>query len=207
MDTSDATKWSKGMMSEQKEQAKQRAKELLASMEKNQREFLKKHSEINNALWEKYAPVQASMREEARSTFSESELESLRVLVRVTFEFAFHLEHPRTTELRDYLPEDPQLREFCLQHPQMFDDFELRYAIDTIISTIEFFTEVHQAYSVLADRIESTLNWNEISPVTFREKFKVTFDEFQAESVFERKCRILLDLFRLQLVFAGFYYD
>jgi hypothetical protein len=195
------------MMRERKEQAKQRAKELLASMEKNQRRFLKKHSEINTALWEKYAPIQASMGEEARSTFSESELESLRVLIRVTFEFAFHLEHPRTTELSDYLPEDPQLREFYLQHPHMFDDFELKYAIDTIISTVEFFTGVHQAYSVLADRIDSTLNWNEISPATVRQKFKVTFDEFQTASVFERKCRILLDLFKLQLVFAGFYYE
>jgi hypothetical protein len=190
-----------------KEQLKQRAKELLASMEKNQRGSLKKRSEINNALWEKYAPVQASMREEARSTFSESELESLRVLIRVTFEFAFHLEHPRTTELKDYLPEDPQLRDFYLQHPHMFDDFELSYAIDTIFSSVEFFTGVHQAYSVLADTIDSAVNWDEISRSTFKEKFNLMFEQFRAEPVFEKKCRILLDLFRLQLVFAAFYYD
>jgi hypothetical protein len=191
---------------ESKEQLKKRATKMLSLM-KERSGSIKKRCEINDALWEEYAPVQASMREEARSTFSESELESLRVLIRVTFEFAFHLEHPRTTELSDYLPEDPQLREFCLQDPHMFDDFELKYAIDTIISAVEFFTDVHQVYSALADRIDSAVNWDEISRSTLKEKFNLMFEQFKGEPVFEKKCRILLDLFRLQLVFAAFYFD
>jgi hypothetical protein len=190
-----------------KEQLKERARELLSLMEKSDPGFLKKRSEINNALREKYAPVQSSLVEEARSTFSASELESLRVLIRITFEFAYHLEHPRTTELSDYLPGEPSLREFYLAHPHMFDDCELEYAIDTIFSSVEFFVSVHQAYSVLAGRIDSTVNWDEISGATFKEKFNFKFGEFQAEPVFEKKCRILLDLFKLQLVFAAFYYD
>lgn len=189
------------------EQVRKRAKELLSSLEGRNPEFIKKAIHMSNALNEKYAPVQASMVEEAESTFSESELDSLRVLIRVTFEFVHHLEHPRTTQLTDYLPDEPSLREFYLDHPHMFDDFELRYAINTIFNSVEFFISVHQAYSVLRDRIDSIVNWDEISRASVRKKFDVKFDEFQTEPVFEKKCRILLDLFRLQLIFAVFYYD
>ena len=39
------------------------------------------------------------------------------------------------------------------------------------------------------------------------EKFKSTFQTFELEENFEEKCRLLLDLFKLQIVFAGISYD
>ena len=108
--------------------------------------------------------------------------------------------------MSDYLPEDPSLRKFYLEHPHMFDDFELSYAIETIFSSVQFFMSVHQAYSVLGDRIDSMVNWEEVSRATIREKFSLEFEQFQAEQNFEKKCRSLLDLFKLQLVFAAFYF-
>jgi hypothetical protein len=34
-----------------------------------------------------------------------------------------------------------------------------------------------------------------------------SFNKFTLEKNFEKKCRLLLDLFKLQIVFAGVFYD
>jgi len=176
-------------------------------MEEKKPEWIKKHIEVTAALSERYAPVQRWMEAEARSTFSQPQLDSLRVLVRITFEFSRYLEFPKISDLKDYLPKEPSLRKFYLEQPHLFDDFELKYAINTILNAVEFFLRVDHAYSALANSIESSVDWDEISRANLEKNFIVKFSEFQAESVFERKCRILLDLFRLQLVFAAFYSD
>jgi YD repeat-containing protein len=46
-----------------------------------------------------------------------------------------------------------------------------------------------------------------ISATSFNEKFFAMFEEFAAEPIFENKCRLLLDLFKLQIVFSGISYD
>jgi hypothetical protein len=45
------------------------------------------------------------------------------------------------------------------------------------------------------------------SKQTFKTQFFSTFNEFVEEANFERKCRLLLDLFKLQIVFAGMSYS
>jgi hypothetical protein len=37
--------------------------------------------------------------------------------------------------------------------------------------------------------------------------FDAMFDEFLLQSNFDKKCRLLLDLFKLQVVFAGLTYE
>ena len=39
------------------------------------------------------------------------------------------------------------------------------------------------------------------------EEFRSMFKKFELEENFEEKCRLLLDLFKLQIVFAGMSYD
>jgi len=42
---------------------------------------------------------------------------------------------------------------------------------------------------------------------SLRDRFLSLYREFVAETKFENKCRLLLDLFKLQIVFAGAFYD
>jgi hypothetical protein len=42
---------------------------------------------------------------------------------------------------------------------------------------------------------------------SFKTQFISMFNEFTKEANFENKCRLLLDLFKLQMVFASISYD
>jgi hypothetical protein len=46
-----------------------------------------------------------------------------------------------------------------------------------------------------------------ISTMSLKKQFLSWFHEFEIETSFEKKCRLLLDLFKLQIVFAGVLYD
>jgi hypothetical protein len=65
-------------------------------------------------------------------------------------------------------------------------------------------------YQGLIGATRSKAGWESMSNISassFNEKFFAMFEEFSAESNFENKCRILLDLFKLQIVFAGASYQ
>ena len=125
--------------------------------------------------------IQDSMVE---STFEEKQLSHLRTLIRLTIEFY------------DYL--NPG------NHPERF---ELEYSIESILSGIESFCIVNAGYKVLVGAMLTTIAWNQVSALTLKDQFIAMFDEFVAEKAFERKCRLLLDLFKLQIVYAGMFYD
>ena len=40
-----------------------------------------------------------------------------------------------------------------------------------------------------------------------KDRFLSTYPEFLAEPNLEKKCRLLLDWFKMQIVFAGMFYD
>jgi len=42
---------------------------------------------------------------------------------------------------------------------------------------------------------------------TIQDEFKVRFEKFEREQAFEERCRLLLDMFKLQLVFAAVSYQ
>ena len=137
------------------------------------------------------------------STFEEKQLSHLRTLIRLTIEFY------------DYLnPGNPEASEFAGSilihnvpvglHPERF---ELEYSIESILSGIESFCIVNAGYKVLVGAMLTTIAWNQVSALTLKDQFIAMFDEFVAEKAFERKCRLLLDLFKLQIVYAGMFYD
>jgi hypothetical protein len=130
--------------------------------------------------------IQASMVESANPWFVAAELDDLRCLIRVTFEFMDYLQ---TTSAA--LP----------------SDFDRRYAIETIFSAIDSYANVSAGYRGLADATSSSINWGDVSMTTFNGQFTSKFHEFVAESNFEKRCRLLLDLFKLQIIFSGFSYD
>jgi hypothetical protein len=129
--------------------------------------------------------IQASMVESA-THFSESELEALRVLIRLTVEF-FHY-----------------LRRINIDSA---DVESLLYVAESIFSGVDSFRSLCQAYRTTAGATRSALPQRVMSRAALKEAFAAMYGEFTDETGFERKCRLLLDLFKLQIVFAGLTYD
>lgn len=137
------------------------------------------------------------------STFEEKQRSHLRTLIRLTVEFYAFLN-----------PGDPEACEFAgpiqiHDVPVGFDPegFELQYSIESILSGVESFCIVNAGYKVLVGAMPTTIAWNQVSALTLKHQFIEMFDEFVAEEAFERKCRLLLDLFKLQIVYAGMFYN
>ena len=123
------------------------------------------------------------MVEPVESCFLESELDDLRCLIRLTVEF------------HDYLQSGPS------------NPLEPNYTCESVFAAVESFMSLTRAYKVLVGAIDSTLGWDMISMPSLKKQFLSMFDEFNREVNFEKKCRILLDLFKMQIVFAGMTYD
>jgi hypothetical protein len=126
--------------------------------------------------------IQSSMVKDCSGCFSDKELDSLRVVIRLTIEFNHYLQLSCA-------------HRFCLE-----------YECESIRSGVDFFCTLTRAYRVLVGATESTIKWDAVAP-SFREKFASMFDEFDRQTNFENKCRLLLDLFKLQIIFAGVSFD
>jgi hypothetical protein len=164
--------------------------------------------------------IQASMVDSAQSCFIEAELDDLRCLIRVTGEFLNYLQVANTNTQPRSKGDGPGVKVPLLQSltarikpptepidEVVYGDFDLRYTIETVFSGVDSFSSVSAAYRALAGPIGSTINWDKVSVSTFNEQFTSKFHEFVTELNFEKQCRLLLDLFKLAIVFAGFSYD
>jgi len=159
---------------------------------------------MKNDVIECVRTIQTSMLESARSCFSEAELDDLCCLIRLAVEFNNYLQTG-----------NPQLRDVAqhLRHCQGGDiqiqpkGLELRYSGESIFSGIDSFCSVSAAYRVVDGATNSEVEWSKISMSSLKELFVFTFHKFNAETNFEKKCRLLLDLFKIQIVFAGVFYD
>ena len=112
--------------------------------------------------------------------------DDLRCLVRLTVEFDYYLRHTNT-DLRN--------------------TFEMEYRIASIRSGMDSFVSFSDAYRVMVVAIPSQINWTAVTVSSLKGRFLEMFDQFVAEPQFERRFRLLLDLFKLQIVFAGMFYD
>ncbi|MGA3269178.1 MAG: hypothetical protein ABSE16_20475 [Verrucomicrobiota bacterium] len=130
--------------------------------------------------------IQSSMVESARSCFVESQLDDVRCIIRITVEF---FDFVQNTDL------------------DKANDFALRYCVESVFSGIDSFASACAAYRVLVGATDSSLQWNNVSMISLKEQFISMFHEFDQETHFENKCRLLLDLFKMQIVFAGMLYD
>jgi hypothetical protein len=129
--------------------------------------------------------LQTSMRE-GPSHFSESELARLGVVVRLTVEFFHSLQKP-VLDTAD--PED------------------LRYVDESVISGIDSFMSLCQAYRYTLGESRSTLPQSIVSMKALAESFIAVYRQFAQEKNFEKKCRLLIYLFKLQIIFVGLTYD
>lgn len=127
--------------------------------------------------------IQDSMVEVSKGSLSKRELGYLRVVVRLTIEFLCYIQRGCG-------------HSFCLE-----------YASESTFSGIDSFCGLTRAYKTLKGAVDSGIDWNEVSVKSLPEEFYRVFDKFDKETNFQKKCRLLLDLFKLQIVFAGASYD
>lgn len=130
--------------------------------------------------------IYLSMEEPAKPAFTNVDLEELRSVIRLTVEFHSFLE---STDLVS---------------PNKSD---VIYICESIFSGIESFVAMNNSYRILVGSASTTLKWEFTSLLSLREAFMLVYKEFLAEGTFEYRCRLLLDLYKMQVVFAGMQFD
>ena len=123
---------------------------------------------------------------DAASQFSKSELEALGAIIRLTVEFLYYL---KRTDM-----DSP-------------DPHGVEWVNESTVSSLEFFIAVCQIYRITQGHVGSKLSRSVTSLTALRDEFVTRYQAFVDERSFEKKCGILLDLYKLQIVFAGFTYD
>jgi len=131
--------------------------------------------------------------------FSETGKDSLRCIIRLVVEFYNYLQS------YDISSETLNSQFFNIAR-LLLDQEGLRYRADSVLSGIISFVEVNSTYKVLNGAKKSDIEWNEVSPSSLAALYIPKFHEFIQTSTFENKCRLLLDLFQIQIVFAGMVY-
>jgi hypothetical protein len=134
--------------------------------------------------------MQLSMEKSARPGFDDKDIEQLEILIRVTMQFHEYL------EAKNSLPPS-------LDKPMQ----DMLYMIDSILINIDSFRIVLHSYGILVGATKSDIDWNSVAIPFIKDEFLRVYDKFVAETNFEAKCRLLLDLYKLQIVFAGVFYD
>lgn len=162
--------------------------------------FLIMKDDVKNSL----QMIQSGMVESAQTCFSESEIDDLRCIIRLTIEFYDYLQNG-----------NPQLLN-AVEHAQNSLGIDIQfqpnehaqtYTSESIFSGINSFCHVSAAYRVLVGSTKSSVKWDMISKLSLKKQFIPVYLEFTSETNFEKKCRLLLDLFKIQIVFAGISYD
>jgi hypothetical protein len=141
---------------------------------------------MENDQMERVQAICLSMEESARPGFDDNDIENLRILVRITVQFY------------DYLTSTV---------PSADPSGDRNYVLDRVFFHVESFRLVMHSYGVLVGATPSTIDWNTINLKSVENQFISTYHAFVRQMPFEDKCRLLLDLVKLQIVFAGVSYD
>jgi len=83
---------------------------------------------------------------------------------------------------------------------------ELEYSCQSIFSGISSLSAVFFAYDILARTSPSSVAPVVKSIESLKGDFGSLYHDFIGARNFERRCRLLLDMFKLQIVFAGLLY-
>jgi hypothetical protein len=161
-------------------------------------------------VFERVKEIQDSMVESAKSRFDESELGHLCCLIRLAVEFQAYLEHGSVDiatsvlngPLAKYVPDAQNAS------TDPFNKYDMDYACESIRSGVDSFCTLTRSYEMLDDATDTKVEWSMISSKeSFKTNFVSMFNRFVEEASFETKCRLLLDMFKLQIVFAGISYN
>jgi hypothetical protein len=165
---------------------------------------------MNDDVADRVKEIQTTMVESAKSCFDDSELGHLRTLIRLTVEFRHYLEYG-SVEMARSLQRGPHANYFTdveSAATDPFNKYDMEYTCNSIRSGVDSFCDLNATYRILVGATGSNVKWGMISSwESFKARFISMFDEFTAAANFENKCRLLLDLFKLQIVFAGLSYE
>jgi hypothetical protein len=159
---------------------------------------------------ERVKEIQASMAKSAQSHFEETELGHLRTLIRLAVEFQEYLEHGSVNIATSLLhgPHAKYVPDAQNASTDPFNKYDLDYACESIHSGVDSFCRLSASCRLLDGVPKSRIEWGMTSSrESFKMQFSSMFNRFTEELNFEDKCRLLLDLFKLQIVFAGMSYD
>lgn len=161
-------------------------------------------------IFERVKEIQDSMVEGARPRFDGSQLGHLRAVIRLTVEFHDYLEHGSVDIATGILqgPFAKYVAEARSASIDPFNKYDLDYACESIRSGVDSFCRLSASYRLLEGATNSRVEWSMIpSRESFKRQFVSMFNKFTEEKNFEERCRLLLDLFKLQIVFAGISYN
>ena len=166
-------------------------------------------------LFRRVKELQALIVESAKAHFDDSELGHLRAVIRLTVEFQDYLEHgsveiARGIQQQSYLglTSGEFREEVGSACTDPLNKYDLGYVCGSILSGIDSFRRLSTTYRRLFGTADSSIIWGMVSSrETFKAEFVLMFNKFAKEANFENKCRLLLDLFKLQIVFAGISYN
>ena len=135
--------------------------------------------------------IKASIVQEPEADFNEEEIENLGILIRLSVQFYnFLTSRGRWPEF----PEDPF--------------HNMTYAVDSIIWNVDSFRYlIHHSYGIMDGRTKTTVDWNTVTASSIKDQYLSMYQNFIDETDFLKKFRLLLDLYKFQLVFAGLFYD
>jgi hypothetical protein len=159
---------------------------------------------------ERVKAIQASMVKSAQSRFDEAELGHLHTVIRLTVEFEAYLQHGSVNIATSLLhgPHAKYVPDAQNASADPFNKYDLDYACESIRSGVDSFCRLTASCRLLDGVPKSRIEWGMTSSrESFKMQFSSRFSKFTEELNFEDKCRLLLDLFKLQIVFAGMSYD
>jgi hypothetical protein len=170
---------------------------------------------MNGDIVKRVKEIQASMVGSAKSCFEDLELNHLRALIRLTVEFYDWLESG-SVDIAAAIQQGPFFSKLSAEFREdvrnasadPFNKYDVAYACASILSGIDSFVRISQTYKILEGATASKVKWDMISSrESFKTQYVSMFNEFTEEANFENKCRLLLDLFKLQIIFVGISYD
>jgi hypothetical protein len=83
----------------------------------------------------------------------------------------------------------------------------MKYEVSGLLCHVNTFLSLVQLYGILTGSKRSTVDWTTVTTVSVKDRYLFAYQEFIDETHFVKKLRLLLDLYKLQLVFAGMFYD
>jgi hypothetical protein len=147
------------------------------------REMLLGNMSQREDLSEKVLAKQEFVLEGAEEAFDASEIEDLRCLTRLAVEF---------NECLQLVEADARPRD---------------YIIGSVVAGVDSFYALAHGYRCLVGATSGGVDWDTLarltSPGGLREYYVALFSQLSAAGTLERKCRLVLDLFKLQLFFVS----
>jgi len=123
---------------------------------------------------------------DAASCFVERQIESLRTIIRIAMEVGSFLRENESGK-------------------RSSESFQ--YTLETVISGVDEFFYLANAYGSLSGSLKSALRWSNIDLNNVESEIAKCFAQFQEDCDFLIRCRQLLDLYKLQLALVAISYD